>query len=85
MTAVRQKRNVQTVLVTASTERARLRYWRQWSITEGVRLGLTVLPDSTSHLSLAVEMSAQQTTLDVAPLPVQAGEIKRPAGSCNDE
>lgn len=60
------KKNIQTVLKTDSTDRARLRYWRQWSRTTGVELGLTVLPASTSTLSFAGEMSAQQTSLPVA-------------------
>lgn len=86
LTAPRKRTNEQTVLQTASTDAARLRYWRHWSVTEGIRLGLTVLPDSTSTLSLAVEMSAAtQTTLDVAALAVQPAEIKSPAGPHNRE
>jgi hypothetical protein len=37
-----EKKSVQTVLETASTLRTRLAYWRHWSLTEGVKLGLTV-------------------------------------------
>lgn len=44
MSTPRVKTNVQTVLQTASTDRARLRYWRQWSLTEGIKMGLTVEP-----------------------------------------
>jgi hypothetical protein len=50
MTAPRVKTNVQSVLQTASTDRARLRYWRQWSLTEGIKLGLTVLPQPAPNL-----------------------------------
>lgn len=50
MSAPRVKTNVQTVLQTASTDRARLRYWRQWSLTEGIRLGLTVEPQTAPNL-----------------------------------
>lgn len=59
------KKNVQSVLQTNSTEGARLRYWRQWMKTEGIRLGLMVPPEQPL-LSPADEMSAQQTSLVVA-------------------
>lgn len=50
MTVSRVKTNVQTVLQTASTDRSRLRYWRQWMLTEGIRLGLTVEPETAPNL-----------------------------------
>lgn len=46
-----EKRSVQTVLDTESTLRVRLAYWRHWSLTEGVKLGLTV-PLEERHLNL---------------------------------
>lgn len=58
-------KNVQSVLQTKSTDGARLRYWREWAKTEGIKLGLIVPPEQP-NLSFAVEMSAQQTTLDEA-------------------
>lgn len=65
MTQPKVKRNVQSVLQTKSTDRERLRYWRHWAKTEGIKLGLMVPPEQP-NLSFAVEMSAQQTTLDEA-------------------
>lgn len=56
---------MQSVLQTSSTDGARLRYWREWAKTEGIKLGL-IVPPTEPPLSSAVEMSAQQTSLDVA-------------------
>lgn len=65
MSQPKVRKNVQSVLKTNSTEGARLRYWREWAKSEGIKLGLIVPPTEPS-LSFAVEMSAQQTSLDVA-------------------
>lgn len=65
---------MQSVLQTSSTDGARLRYWREWAKTEGIKLGL-IVPPTQPHLSFAVEMSAQQTSLDVAPL-AEPGETQ---------
>ena len=85
MTSRRQKTNVQSTLGIGGTDRERLRYWRQWSLTEGIRLGLTVHTENPAPLSSAEQMSAKQTSLLEAPVAVQPGEIKSPAGPHNDE
>lgn len=47
----REKSSRQTVLPTLGADRARVRYWLQWSLTEGVKLGLTVpLEERTTNL-----------------------------------
>lgn len=49
-TRPRVKTSVQTVLETQSTVRTRVRYWMNWSRTEGRRLGLTVEPSTAPNL-----------------------------------
>jgi hypothetical protein len=74
MSQPKVRKNVQTVLQTNTTDGARLRYWREWAKTEGIKLGL-IVPPTEPPLSFAVEMSAQQTSLDVAP-SAEPGEIQ---------
>ena len=49
-TAPKVKKSVQTLLETESTVRTRVRYWMNWSRTEGRRLGLTCEPQPAPNL-----------------------------------
>ncbi len=49
-TAPPRKQSVQTLLETESTIRTRVRYWMNWSRTEGRRLGLTCEPQPAPNL-----------------------------------
>jgi len=48
--APKWSRNVQGVLQTASTDRVRLRYWREWARTTGIEMGLMVEPGTAPNL-----------------------------------
>lgn len=41
----KRKRNTQSTLITESTDRVRLAYWRQWMRTTGIEEGWMVVPE----------------------------------------
>ena len=49
-TAPVEKQSRQTVLETESSVRTRVRFWMEWSRTEGRRLGLTCEPQTAPNL-----------------------------------